>query len=202
VGGQIFVVSGSSGTGKTSLLQEVLAKDSRLRFSVSYTTRKPRPHEVHGQDYFFVSPDEFHRLVQQGRLIEWVEQFGHFYGTSKDWVDQALTQEQDIVFDIEIHGARQLKRLYPDETFIFILPPSLAELERRLRRRGDVPEAELQQRLQQARKELQEVEWYDYLVINDDFSEAVYLLQALVNASRCRTPLVWPKIKHRFQIQS
>ncbi|MBW1916661.1 MAG: guanylate kinase [Deltaproteobacteria bacterium] len=202
MGGQIFVVSGSSGTGKTSLLQEVLAKDSRLRFSVSYTTRKPRPHEVHGQDYFFVSPDEFHRLVQQGRLIEWVEQFGHFYGTSKDWVDQALTQEQDIVFDIEIHGARQLKRLYPDETFIFILPPSLAELERRLRRRGDVPEAELQQRLQQARKELQEVEWYDYLVINDDFSEAVYLLQALVNASRCRTPLVWPKIKHRFQIQS
>lgn len=196
------MISGSSGSGKTSLLQELLAGDSRLRFSVSYTTRKPRPHEVHGQDYFFVNPDEFQRLIRQGRLIEWVKQFGYYYGTSKDWVDQALGEGQDLVFDIEIHGARQLKGLYPDDTFVFILPPSLAELERRLRRRGDVSEAELQQRLQRAQRELQEVEWYDYAVVNDDFSQALSQLQAIVQASRSRTAWVWPQIRTRFQLPS
>ncbi|OPX20475.1 MAG: guanylate kinase [Desulfobacca sp. 4484_104] len=198
----MFVVSGSSGSGKTSLLQALLATDSRLSFSISYTTRKPRPEEVHGQHYFFVSPEEFQRLLREGRMVEWVQQFGYYYGTSKDWIDQALSQEQDLVFDIEVHGARELKRLYPHATFIFIVPPSLAAVEHRLRQRGAIAEAELADRLRQTQQEWQEVEWYDYLVVNDDFSEALSRLAAIVKASRCRTPFIWPQIKSRFQLRS
>jgi len=196
------VVSGSSGSGKTSLLRELLAIDSRLGFSISYTTRKPRPYEVHGEHYVFVSLEEFQRLLQEGRLVEWVEQFGYYYGTSKDWLDQALTRDQDLIFDLEIHGAREFKRLYPEATFIFIMPPSWPELERRLRQRGSLPEAELRERLRQTQQDWQEVDWYDYLVVNDDFFDALNQLAAIVKACRCRTPYLWPQIKPRFQSKS
>lgn len=198
--GQIFVISGSSGCGKTSLLRKLLAADLALRFSISYTTRPPRPDEVNGRDYFFVSPEQFRQMLRQGRFIEWVEQFGHYYGTARDWVEQALTQGQDLVFDLEIQGARALKELYPHGTFIFILPPALPTLERRLRQRADVPEAELQERLHQTRKDLQELHWYDYLVINDEFSQALAQLRAIVVAARCRTGIVWPRVQQRFTL--
>jgi guanylate kinase len=198
VPGIILVVTAPSGTGKTTLLKKLLAADPRLKFSISYTTRQPRPGETPGQDYFFVSPAEFRRLKDQGVLVEWVEQFGYCYGTARDWVEQILAEGLDLVFDIETRGARSLKAAFPEAVLIFILPPSLAALESRLRGRGDLEPAELARRLEQGRAELQEVPWYDFLVVNDDLEQALGGLQAIVAAVRCRTSHLWPQLATRF----
>lgn len=192
---QIFVVSGASGSGKTTLVRALQANDPALRFSVSYTTRQPRPGEVHGQDYFFVSTEEFLKLINDGSLVEHVKQFGYYYGTSRVWIDEALEGHQDILFDVEIHGAKALKKHFPQGNFVFIVPPTSKVLEERLRDRGNLPEAELQQRLDRVRREVQEASWYDYLIINDDLSLAIRQLQAIVTTARCRTPVIWPAIK-------
>jgi guanylate kinase len=192
---QIFVVSGASGSGKTTLVRALQANDPALRFSVSYTTRPPRPGEVHGQDYFFVSTEEFLKLINDGSLVEHVKQFGYYYGTSRVWIDEALEGHQDILFDVEIHGAKALKKHFPQGNFVFIVPPTSKVLEERLRDRGNLPEAELQQRLDRVRREVQEASWYDYLIINDDLSLAIRQLQAIVTTARCRTPVIWPAIK-------
>jgi guanylate kinase len=192
---QIFVVSGASGSGKTTLVRALQANDPALRFSVSYTTRQPRPGEVHGQDYFFVSTEEFLKLINDGSLVEHVKQFGYYYGTSRVWIDEALEGHQDILFDVEIHGAKALKKHFFQGNFVFIVPPTSKVLEERLRDRGNLPEAELQQRLDRVRREVQEASWYDYLIINDDLSLAIRQLQAIVTTARCRTPVIWPAIK-------
>ncbi len=188
---QIFVISGASGAGKTTLVRALQANDPNLRFAVSYTTRPPRPGEVDGRDYCFVSEEEFDRLIRAGLLVEYVHQFGYYYGTSQTWLDQALKGHQDILFDVEIHGARALKERCPLGIFIFILPPTPAVLEGRLRNRGSLPEGELQQRLARVRQEVQEAPWYDYLVVNDDLSQATRQLQAIVTAARCRSDILW-----------
>ena len=155
--GEVFVITAPSGTGKTTLLKELMAADTRLRFSISYTTRPPRPGEVPGRDYFFVSPEEFARLRDQGALAEWVEQFGYAYGTSRPWVEETLAAGRDVVFDIEPRGAKALKQVFPQGAFIFILPPSWEQLERRLAVRGQMDQAELHRRLEQGRREVQEI---------------------------------------------
>ncbi len=197
--GVILVVTAPSGTGKTTLLKKLLAADPRLQFSISYTTRQPRPGEVPGRDYFFVTPEEFQRLKDQGRLAEWVEQFGYCYGTSRDWVQKTLTRDLDLIFDIETRGALSLKGVFPEATLVFILPPSLAALESRLRGRGDLEPAELARRLEQGRAELQEVPRYDYLVVNDDLETALSQLQAIVTAARCRASHLWPQLAPQFE---
>jgi guanylate kinase len=199
VPGEIFVVTAPSGTGKTTLLKALLAADPRLRFSISYTTRQPRPGEVSGRDYFFVSPAEFRQLRDSGSLAEWVEQFGYGYGTSKEWIIQALTSGQDLVFDLDTRGARALKESFPQATLIFILPPNLEELERRLQNRGNLEPGELARRLEQGRAELQEIPWYDFLVVNADIPVALEQLQAIVTASRCRAARVWPPLEPLFR---
>ena len=196
--GEIFVITAPSGTGKTTLLKALLAADPRLKFSISYTTRPPRPEEVPGQDYFFVSAAEFQRLRDEGALVEWVEKFGYAYGTSREWVLKTLNQGVDLVFDLDPRGARALKKDFPQGTFIFILPPGPAALEQRLQGRGNLKAAELARRLKQGRQELEEVHWYDFLVINDDFSQALEQLKAIMQAARCRTPRVWPQLAPRF----
>jgi guanylate kinase len=192
---QIFVVSGASGSGKTTLVRALQDSDPELRFSVSFTTRPSRPGEVDGKDYCFVGAEEFRKLIREGLLVEYVEQFGHYYGTSRTWIDQALGGNRDILFDLEIHGAKALKKHFPQGNFVFILPPTLKILEDRLRDRGSLPEAELRQRLDRVRQEVQEIAWYDYLIINDDLSIAIRGLQAIVTAARCRTEHIWPAIK-------
>ncbi|MBI4644314.1 MAG: guanylate kinase [Deltaproteobacteria bacterium] len=196
--GEIFVVTAPSGTGKTTLLKGLMAADPRLRFSISYTTRPPRPGEVSGRDYFFVSPEEFARLRETGALAEWVEQFGYGYGTSKEWILQALDSGQDLVFDLDTRGARALKESFPQGTFIFILPPNFPELKRRLQGRGDLGPEELARRLEQGRAELQEIPWYDYLVVNNDLHLALEQLRAIVTAARCRAARVWPGLEPLF----
>ncbi len=196
--GEVFVITAPSGTGKTTLLQRLMAGEPRLRFSISYTTRPPRPGEVDGRDYFFVSSHEFARLREEGALAEWVEQFGYAYGTSRHWVEETLAEGADVVFDIETRGARALKQVFPQATYIFILPPSWEQLERRLQMRGQMDDSERHRRLEQGRREVQEVPWYDYLVINDDLNTAVAQLQAIVTASRCRTNRLWPQLSPHF----
>ncbi len=196
--GTIFVVTAPSGTGKTTLLHRLLATDPRLRFSISYTTRPPRPGEVHGKHYFIATPEEFRHLRDTGALVEWVEQFGYGYGTSRQWVLETLAGDVDLIFDIESQGARALKQEFPRGVFIFVLPPSWAELERRLQRRGILEPEELSRRLAKGRAELGQVPWYDYLVINDDLDTAIAQLQAVIQAARCRTSHLWPQVASRF----
>jgi guanylate kinase len=198
VPGEIFVITAPSGTGKTTLLKPLMAADPRLRFSISYTTRPRRPSEVDGKDYFFVSPEEFRRLRDSGALAEWVEQFGYGYGTSREWVLDMVHSGADLVFDLDSRGARALKNEFPQGTLIFILPPSLTELERRLTGRGGIDPEELARRLANGRAELKEAPWYDYLVINDDKAAALAQLQAIVAAARCRTSQVWPQLAPRY----
>jgi guanylate kinase len=198
VTGEIYIVSAPSGAGKTTLLTRLLAAVPGLRFSISLTTRAPRSGETHGREYFFVTPEEFLQIRDRGGLLEWVEQFGHFYGTSRDYVSQSLTEGYGVVFDIDVRGAKSIKKSFPGATFIFIVPPSLAVLEERLRRRGEVPPAELARRLAQGRGELGEAHWYDYLIINDDLEDALARLKAVVLANRCRTARVWPDLAERF----
>ncbi len=195
---QVFVISGASGSGKTTLVRALQANDPRLRFAVSYTTRPPRPGEIDGQDYCFVSETQFRQFLQDGQVVEYVQQFGHYYGTSRLWIEEALQGQQDILFDVEIHGAKALKEHFPQGTFIFILPPSLEVLEERLRQRGSLPATELQQRLARVQHEIREAPWYDYLVVNDDLNEATANLQAIVQAARCRTALLWPALSDRW----
>lgn len=199
---EIFVVTAPSGTGKTTLLKALLAADPRLQFSISYTTRPPRPEEIPGQDYFFVSLKEFERLRQEGALVEWVEQFGYAYGTSREWVLDTLKGGTDLVFDLDSRGARAFKKEFPQGTFIFILPPSLEALRERLARRGSLQPAELARRLEQGRAELKEVHRYDFLVVNDDLAQALKELKAIVQAARLRTIRRWPQLAPRFLADS
>jgi len=195
---EIYIVSAPSGAGKTTLLQRLLVADPGLRFSISYTTRPPRTREAHGREYFFVTKEEFLRLRDQGGLLEWVEQFGHFYGTSRDYVLQSLAEGYGLVFDIDVRGAKALKKKFPYATFIFILPPSLDILERRLEDRGGLSSEALARRLEQGRGEVGEAHWYDYLVVNEHLDEALAELQAVIRANRCRTLNVWPRLASRF----
>jgi guanylate kinase len=200
VAGTVFVITAPSGTGKTTLLKKLVAEDPNLQFSISYTTRAPRPGEVSGKDYFFVSPEEFYDLRDRGGLLEWVEQFGYAYGTSREWVERTLQAGTDLVFDLDSRGAGALKKEFPQCVLVFVVPPSLEQLELRLKSRGDLSPAELTHRLEQGRDELLEVHWYDYVVLNDNLAQAYAQLQAIVSAARCRTDILWPQLALRFWI--
>ncbi len=182
----LFVVSAPSGTGKTSLCTSAVEQVEHLRFSISHTTRPPRQGEVHGVHYYFVDREEFQRLVTLNCMAEWTEIYGNCYGTARRTIDEAFARGDDLLFDIDGRGGRQLAAAYPDVVTILILPPSLEELCRRLRGRGTEDERSLRSRLEQARDEIRELAWYSYVIINDVFEDALAELIAVIRAERCR----------------
>jgi len=182
----LFVVSAPSGTGKTSLCTKVLSRVSQLAFSISHTTRPPRPGEVAAKNYHFVSKDAFTRYLKESRMAEWTEKYGNYYGTTKETIQEAFNRGYDLLFDIDERGGRQLADAYQDVVTILVLPPSLAVLQKRLVDRGtDDPEA-VAKRLKKATEEIKTMSWYRYVIINDTFDDAVNKLQSIIVAERCR----------------
>jgi guanylate kinase len=183
--GILMVISSPSGAGKTTLAH-LLAEQERLEFSVSYTTRAPRPGEREGIDYKFVTEDEFSKMIERGEFAEWAVVHGSRYGTAVHTVNRALEDGKDYLFDIDYQGGAQIRRQWPDESvLVFILPPSMAELERRLRRRAtDSPEA-IERRLAMATRELEHYGEYDFLVVNDNLETALKELSSIYVAARC-----------------
>ncbi len=176
--GSLFIVSAPSGAGKTTLCQAVRNRFPDLAYSVSYTTRTPRQGERHGVDYYFVDIREFEDGIQSGRWAEWARVHGHYYGTSARWIEDALASGRNILMDIDVAGARQMVSRFPGAVTIFIMPPSMAELERRLRKRGTDDEKTIRVRLQNARTEMDNSGWYRHRLINDDLNQA---RQALID---------------------
>jgi len=185
--GLLIVISAPSGTGKTTLCHMLLEEFPNMEFSISYTTRKPRPGELNGRDYFFVDRETFERMVEEGDFLEWAEVYGNLYGTSKSQVLKALEEGKDILLDIDTQGALQVKKNFPEAVLIFILPPSLKELERRLKKRGTDDEETIRKRLQTAREEIGKALEYDYIIVNDILEVAFERLRSIITAEKCRT---------------
>jgi len=182
--GNLFIIAAPSGAGKSSLVNALLAEDKRLAVSISYTTRPPREGEVEGGHYHFVDPVTFEAMLERGDFLESAEVHGNRYGTSQKWLADARARDLDIVLEIDWQGAQQVRRIFQDAIAIFVLPPSLAELERRLRSRGKDSEASIRTRLANAREEIAHAAEFDYVIINNDFEAARQDLAAVVRASR------------------
>jgi guanylate kinase len=182
----MLIVSSPSGAGKTTLCKRLRGEFPDLRFSVSHTTRRPRSVEVEGRDYHFVDGATFEQMVRAGAFAEWARVHDHLYGTSLHEIETARTLARGVLFDIDYQGARQIKAALPEAVSVFILPPSLAELERRLRGRATEEESAVLRRLANARAELEHYGIFDYIVVNDDIDRAYGELRGIVLAERCR----------------
>lgn len=184
--GSVFAVVAPSGAGKTSLVRALLAEHGALQLSVSVTTRKPRPGETDGVDYFFVTREEFARRRDAGEFLEWAEVHGNLYGTSRHWIADRIAAGDDILLEIDWQGAVQVREQFPDAVGIFIAPPSIEELRQRLMRRGQDASAVIEQRVNAATRELREAHRFEYVIINQDFASALRNLSAVIEASRVR----------------
>ncbi len=182
----VFVISAPSGSGKSTLVHRLLQQDSNILFSVSWTTRAPRGNETDGQDYHYISRQEFETAVAAGEFLEHAEVFGNYYGTRRTIVDRAAAEGKDVLLDIDVQGARQLKARVPDAVTIFVLAPSRQELELRLRARSEDSEAVIARRLRGAAKEIANYELYDYVLVNRDLERSVDTLASIVKAERVR----------------
>lgn len=185
--GNLFILSAPSGAGKSSLISALLqGKPTDMQVSVSHTTRAMRPGEENGVHYHFVTPEVFKDLIDQGAFFEWAEVFGNYYGTSRITIEQTLEKGIDVFLDIDWQGARQVKTQIPDAIGVFILPPSRAELERRLRSRGQDSDEVIAGRMEEAQSEISHYGEFDYLLVNEDFDTALSELRAIVKAERTR----------------
>jgi guanylate kinase len=182
----MLIVSSPSGAGKTTLCNRLRGEFPDLRFSVSHTTRKPRPVEVDGRDYHFVDSPSFEQMVRAGAFAEWARVHDHLYGTSLKEIDIARASSRGVLFDIDYQGARQIKASLPGAIGVFILPPSLAELERRLRGRGTEDEATTMRRLANAKMEIEHYGIFDYVIVNDEINRAYEQIRGIVYAERCK----------------
>jgi guanylate kinase len=191
----VFIVSAPSGSGKSTIVGKLLERDKRLRFSVSYTTRKPRGVEREGEEYYFVSRDQFEARLARGEFLEYAEVFGNYYGTHISEIDRAKAEGQDLVLDIDVQGERQLKDRIPNAVSIFILAPSREDLENRLRARSTDSSEVIARRLREAAEEIGRYEQYDYVLVNREVEESVDTLSAIVRAERVRRSRMEPEIR-------
>ena len=200
----VFIISAPSGSGKSTLVRNLLNRDPKLLFSVSYTTRSPRGAEIPGQEYHYISHDEFERRIALDEFLEWAEVFGHYYGTHRSNLARAEAEGKDLLLDIDVQGARQLKESIPGAVSVFILAPSREVLEQRLRNRsaaeqklhnsGDI-EPVITKRLRKAAEEIGNYEQYDYVLVNDDLERSTDTLAAIVTAERVRRVRVEPVVR-------
>jgi len=195
--GSMLMVVAPSGAGKSSLVNALLEKDPDIGLSVSFTTRAPRPGEVNGREYNFLTEQEFLKRKDAGDFLEWANVHGNYYGTSKSWIESQMKNGKDVILEIDWQGARQVQQLIPQAIWIFILPPSIQTLEDRLRKRAQDDEATIQKRVAAAKDELAHVAEANYLVVNDNFEKALSDLNQVVLASRLRTG---PQLARQHQL--
>ena len=184
--GTLFIVAAPSGAGKTTLVGRLLAEDANVQHSISFTTRAPRPGEQNGREYHFIDGQRFLAMRERGEFAEWAEVHDNFYGTSRLWLEQRMKEGCDMLLEIDWQGAQQMRRQFPEAVGIFILPPSVAELENRLRRRGADSEDVIARRVAGALGEMRHVSEFDFVIINNDLDVALGELKAAVRASRLR----------------
>jgi guanylate kinase len=182
----VIIVSAPSGSGKSTLVRRLMEEDRNIRFSISYTTRRPRGAEKDGESYHYISRPEFESRIRNSEFLEWAEVFGNYYGTHRSYWDNAQRESADLLLDIDVKGARQLKGAIPDAVSIFILPPSRQVLEQRLRARSEDSEEVIERRLGEAAEEIRNYGRYDYVLINRDLEQSVRRLRAVVEAERLR----------------
>jgi len=201
----VFIVSAPSGSGKSTLVRRLLECEQGIRFSISFTTRAPRGNEVNGHDYFFISREEFELRLKKDEFLEWADVFGNYYGTHRNNYDQAVAEGRDLLLDIDVKGARQLKQRLPGAISVFILPPSRQILEERLRSRSESEEklrasaedaeSVIQRRLREAAEEIRNYDQYDYVLVNQDVEESAAALRAIVVAERKRRTRMEEKVR-------
>ncbi len=185
--GHLFIISAPSGAGKTTLAKAVLQQFTDMLYSISYTTRKPRAEERDGVDYHFVSKQDFKKGIKKGRWAEWAEVYGNYYGTSAEFIEKSLSSGCDILLDIDVQGTLQILKHYPDSVTIFILPPSMNALRKRLEMRGSDSKAVIEKRLVNAKKEMAQKKMYRHIIVNDKLSAAIEELSAIFKKYRQQT---------------
>ncbi|GAA0299156.1 guanylate kinase [Gracilibacillus halotolerans] len=193
--GILFVLSGPSGVGKGTVRKSLFEKDTNLKYSISMTTRAMRQGEEEGVDYFFRSKDEFETMIEEGRMLEYAQYVGNYYGTPKQYVEEMIELGHDVFLEIEVQGALQVKENYPQGVFIFLIPPSLEELKNRIIDRGTETEDLILNRLTEAKNEIEMMDKYDYVVVNDNIEEAVSRVQSIVVSEHCKRERVAKEYK-------
>lgn len=182
--GLLLVVSGPSGAGKGTICKALLNKNDQIKLSVSATTRKPRNGEVHGVNYFFIEKEEFTKMIENGEFLEHAQIYDNFYGTPKAAIIECLEKGQDVILEIEMQGARQIKEVYPEGVFIFVLPPSLEELKSRIVGRGTETQEEIEKRFSCAFEEINQIVNYNYFIVNEDIEKSVNDVEAIISAEK------------------
>ncbi len=183
---RLFIISGPSGVGKSTVIKELLKKVENLAYSISHTTRKPREGEKDGVDYYFVSREKFQKMIEDGEFIEWAKVYSDYYGTSFRSVEEKLKEGKDVILDLDIQGSLNIKKRFDNSILIFLLPPSVSELKKRLMKRGTEDQKELEERLSKAIEEIKMARYYDFIVINDRIEKAVKEVEAIIIAERCK----------------
>ena len=183
---KLFVISGPSGAGKSTIIKALMQKMDNLAYSVSHTTRKPRKGEKDGVDYYFVDEDTFHRMIKNGEFVEWAKVYTDLYGTSFSSIKDKLDEGRDVLLDLDVQGSMNIRKHFKNSVLIFLIPPSLEELERRLKKRG-TEESVIKERLSKAIDEIRMAKEYDYLIINDILEKAIKEVESIIISERCRT---------------
>ncbi|WP_243386791.1 guanylate kinase [Bacillus kexueae] len=200
--GLLIVLSGPSGVGKGTVRKALFEQDDvHFEYSISMTTRKPREGEVDGVDYFFKSKEEFEQLIKEEKLLEWAEYVGNYYGTPIEYVEKTLNEGKDVFLEIEVQGALQVKKSFPEGLFIFLVPPSLDELKNRIVTRGTESEGLIQNRMNVAKEEIEMMHAYDYVVVNDQVDLACERIKAIVTAEHCRRERVEKQYKKLLEAE-